>query len=250
MNVQIGTSETANASGTPSEALQDFALQFRDGRLVLKNAKGDTVLRMDTSPIQSITLRDGWLFVDTTDDEHSKYNMDDGELDVEEWWAGAGFIKVFFKYLDDENQEDERKYAESGRDAKWSFTMPKLGPSVSEALRKLLKEKGLIDKPSEVYLQSGVSRQMFHNAMSYKSKAGKRTLVQLAFGIGAACGDLAIDEVEDLLSAGGYAFSSSDRSDAILMRCIKAHEWNVFKVNDLLYSHDCTPFEVHGIRRH
>ena len=58
-NVSIGS----NVLMESVEPLQDFALQFRDGRLVLKNAKGDTVLRMDTSPIQSITLRDGWLFV-------------------------------------------------------------------------------------------------------------------------------------------------------------------------------------------
>ena len=148
MNVQIGTFETTNASGAPIEALQDFALQFRDGRLVLKNAKGDTVLRMDTSPIQSITLRDGWLFVDTTDDEHSKYNMDDGELDVEEWWAGSGFISTFFECLADEDVEDEDEG--SGQRIVKNFIMPKLGLSLSGALRKLLKEKELLDKPSEV----------------------------------------------------------------------------------------------------
>lgn len=245
-NVSIGS----NALMESIEALQDFVLQFRDGRLVLKNAKGDTVLRMDTSPIQSITLRDGWLFVDTTDDEHSKYNMDDGELDVEEWWAGPSFIRTFFlECLADEDDEEEDEG--SRRCVVKNFIMPKLGLSLSGALRKILKEKGLLDKPSEVYLRAGVSRQMFHNAMSYKSKAGKRTFVQLAFGIGAACGgDLAVDEVEDLLRAGGYVFSPSDPSDAIFMRCIKDHVFDVFKVNDLLYAHDCTPFEIHGIRRH
>lgn len=249
LKARPNTTEIVNTLGKPFEALQDFALQFRDGRLVLKNAKGDTVLRMDTSPIQSITLRDGWLFVDTMNDEHLKYNMDDGELDVEEWWAGSDFISTFFECLADEDVEDEDEG--SGQRIVKNFIMPKLGLSLSGALRKLLKEKELLDKPSEVYLRAGVSRQMFHNAMSYKSKAGKRTFVQLAFGIGAACGgDLAVDEVEDLLRAGGYVFSPSDPSDAIFMRCIKDHVFNVFKVNDLLHAHDCPLFEIHGIRRH
>lgn len=243
-NVSIGS----NVLMESVEPLQDFALQFRDGRHVLKNAKGDTVLRMDTSPIQSITLRDGWLCVDTTDDVHSKYNMNDGELDAEGWWAGVGFIDEFLGCLVDE--DDEGKDEDPRRRGVKNFTMPKLGPSVSESLRRLLKDKGLLRKPSEVYLRAGVSRQMFHNAMSYRSKAGKRTFVQLAFGIGAACGDLAVDEVEDLLRAGGYVFSPSDPSDAIFMRCIKDHVFNVFKVNDLLHAHDCPLFEIHGIRRH
>ena len=249
MKVQPNSSGAANTLGVPIEPLQDFALQYGDGRLVLKDEKGDTVLRMDTPPVQSITLRDGWLFVDTMDDVHSKYDMDDGELDVDQWWAGSGFISAFLECLTDEDDEEEGEG--SGRRIVKNFIMPKLGLSLSGALRKLLKEKGLLDKPSEVYLRAGVSRQMFHNAMSYKSKAGKRTFVQLAFGIGAACGgDLAVDEVEDLLRAGGYVFSPSDPSDAIFMRCIKDHVFDVFKVNDLLYAHDCTPFEIHGIRRH
>jgi GDP-D-mannose dehydratase len=49
---------------------------------------------------------------------------------------------------------------------------------------------------------------------------------------------LPIDESKELLRKAGYAFSKSDKTDIIVEYCIENHIYDIFRVNEILYTYE------------
>ena len=60
----------------------------------------------------------------------------------------------------------------------------------------------------------------------------KKTVLALAIGM-----RVNLDETKDLLSRAGYALSPGNKFDLIVKYCIETGEYNIVKINILLYEY-------------
>ena len=98
-----------------------------------------------------------------------------------------------------------------------------------ERLLYYVNKKGLRD--SEVYKAAQVDKRLFSKMISNREyKPSKDTAV--AFGLAL---ELSLDEVNDLLSRAGYAFSHSNKRDIIIEFFFREKIYNLIYANDILY---------------
>ena len=107
-----------------------------------------------------------------------------------------------------------------------------LDAGFSETLLTLIDERGLTD--AQVYKKANLSRQHFSKIRSNPDyRPTKATVLALAVAL-----RLSLDETQMLLERAGFALSHADRRDIIVEFFIKEGIYDVFQINDALFSFD------------
>ena len=102
----------------------------------------------------------------------------------------------------------------------------------STTLLALIDARGLTD--AQVYKRANLSRQHFSRIRSDASyRPTKKTVLALAVAL-----ELDLDETGDLLRRAGFALSKSSKADIIVQYFIVRRIYDVFAINEALYSFD------------
>ena len=102
----------------------------------------------------------------------------------------------------------------------------------TETLLKLIDKTG--KKDSEIYKKALLSKQHFskiRNNPNYKPT--KPTAIALALAL-----ELDLEQTKDLIGRAGYALTNSSKFDLIIRYFIEQGEYNVVKINCVLFAHD------------
>lgn len=102
----------------------------------------------------------------------------------------------------------------------------------SERLIQLLNESGM--KNSTVYKKAQLSKQHFSKILSNPGyQPTKPTAIALALAL-----ELDLDGVQDLIGRAGYVLTNSNKFDLIIRYCIEHKEYNIVKIDAILYDFD------------
>jgi O-acetyl-ADP-ribose deacetylase (regulator of RNase III) len=106
----------------------------------------------------------------------------------------------------------------------------KLDETFSERLLRYITERDL--KDADVYNRANIDRRLFSKIRSHKDyRPTKYTAMAFVIAL-----ELNMDDAADLLQSAGYAFTNSSRFDIIIQYFISHGEYDVFRINEVLYS--------------
>ena len=106
--------------------------------------------------------------------------------------------------------------------------------SFEKHLQQLINKKGL--RNSEVYAAANISKQYFSKLLKGQVKPSKEKMLALAVGL-----RLNMDEVVDFLRIAGYALSPISQTDTVVEYFIRKQEYNVLKINIVLFDYGLEP---------
>ena len=111
-----------------------------------------------------------------------------------------------------------------------SDLLDEIDDTFSEALLRLIDAKGKTDP--EVYKRANIDRKLFSKIRNNPQYQPSKTTA-LAFAVAL---ELNLDETRDFIGRAGFAISHSSKLDIIVEYFIKRGEFDIFLINDTLFS--------------
>ena len=116
--------------------------------------------------------------------------------------------------------------------ASLDYLVGNLDEPFSATLLRLIDQSGR--KDSDVYNRANIDRRLFSKIRSNPGYAPSKPTV-LAFAVAL---ELSLSQTEDLLERAGFALSRSRKFDVIVEYFIKSGKYDIFEINEVLFSYD------------